>query len=307
MFVWYKWKVGVGMVRETYEKYEDSGSYHDQYYKDVMSEYKNILLRKGYSIKTAKAYIGHIKRFFLHVDKPIIGIIKEDVDNYVLYLIQEEKSKSFVNQAVSSLKFFYTYVLKQRQLISNTYRPKQKQKLPNILSKNEVKKILDSIENIKHKTILMLVYSAGLRVGEVVSLKLTDIDSDRMVIKIEDAKGAKDRYTLLSAITLEQLREFYKIYKPCKWLFEGVKPGYHITERTVQRVFKNAVHKAGIKKPVTTHSLRHSFATHLLESGTDIRYIQELLGHKNSKTTEIYTHVSKRSIENIVNPLDNLF
>jgi integrase/recombinase XerD len=150
------------------------------------------------------------------------------------------------------------------------------------------------------------VYSAGLRVGELVRLKPEDIDSSRMLVKVNKGKGAKDRYTLLSHIALEQLRKYYKLYKPETWLFVGSKEGDHITERTVQRVFEACCTKAKINKEVSVHTLRHSFATHLLESGVDLRYIQELLGHASSKTTEIYTHVTQKNISVILSPLDKL-
>ena len=175
-----------------------------------------------------------------------------------------------------------------------------------VLSKEEIAKILSVVSNIKHKSILMLVYSAGLRVSEVVKLRPEDIDSDRKLIFIKGDKGRKDRYTTLSNVALETLRIYYKSVKPKDWLFPGQKGGRHISTRTVEKVFEDAVEKAGIKKEISVHSLRHSYATHLLESGTDLRYIQELLGHRSSKTTEIYTHVSKKSIGKIVNPLDNL-
>jgi len=150
------------------------------------------------------------------------------------------------------------------------------------------------------------VYSSGLRVGEVVRLKLEDIDSQRMLIHVKQGKGAKDRYTLLSKIALIQLRNYVKEYHPETWLFPGAENKGHLTERTVQRVFENALIKARITKKASVHTLRHSFATHLLESGTDLRYIQELLGHQSSKTTEIYTHVTEKSINNIESPLDKL-
>jgi integrase/recombinase XerD len=169
-----------------------------------------------------------------------------------------------------------------------------------------VAKILSSIDNIKHRAILMLVYSAGLRVGEVVKLKPKDIDSKRMLIYIRGSKGRKDRYTILSESVLKILREYWQQYKPQEWLFEGAKPEKHISIRTTQKIFEHACEKAGIKKEITIHTLRHSFATHLLESGADLRYIQELLGHKHIKTTEIYTHVSVKSIGKIRSPLDSL-
>lgn len=185
-------------------------------------------------------------------------------------------------------------------------RPKKEKKLPKVMSQSEVKAMLDVTENIKHKTELMMAYSCGLRVSEVAALKVLDIDSERMVVIIHQAKGRKDRQTILSKKMLDQLRDYYKEYHPKLWLFENPKRDGPISIRTLQAVFNNAVTKANIKKHVTFHSLRHSFATHLLESGVDLRFIQELLGHSSSKTTEIYTHVSLRSIQNITNPLDTL-
>lgn len=160
----------------------------------------------------------------------------------------------------------------------------------------EVAKILSSVDNVKHKAILMLVYSAGLRVGEVVKLKPEDIDSKRMLIHIKGAKGRKDRYVMLSETALQILREYWRQYKPSKYLFQGAKADRYISIRTVQKILEHACQKAGIKKEITVHSLRHSFATHLLEAGTDLRYIQELLGHAHSKTTEIYPHVSPEPV-----------
>ena len=167
-------------------------------------------------------------------------------------------------------------------------------------------RILSSVSNIKHKAILMLVYSAGLRVSEVVKLRPADIDSKRMVIHIKGAKGRKDRYTILSETALIALREYWKQYKPMKWLFPGVRPNRHMTTRTVDKILEDACNKVKIRKDVSVHTLRHSFATHLLESGVNLRYIQEILGHKSSKTTEIYTHVSKKNIGKIKSPLDSL-
>lgn len=166
--------------------------------------------------------------------------------------------------------------------------------------------ILGTVTNLKHKTILYMVYSSGLRVGEVVRLKTGDIDMERMIVKVNQGKGKKDRYTILSKKALDILIEYIKKYKPDEWLFTGEEPDRHITERTVQKVFSDTCKKSGIKKITSVHTLRHSFATHLLEGGTDLRYIQELLGHSNSKTTEIYTHVSTKDYKNIQSPLDRL-
>ncbi|MCL0077220.1 tyrosine-type recombinase/integrase [Dehalococcoidia bacterium] len=178
--------------------------------------------------------------------------------------------------------------------------------MPDILSRQEVLRLLEAVQNPKHRAIMLLTYSSGLRLGEVVRLKIEDIDSARRLIHLRQAKGRKDRYTVLSQVALDALRAYFKQYHPDQWLFPGAQPGRHLHERTVQKVFEQAREMAGIRKNVSVHTLRHSFATHLLESGTDLRYIQELLGHKSSKTTEIYTHVSERDIGRIQSPLDTL-
>lgn len=221
----------------------------------------------------------------------------------------------------------------KKKFVYEVKRPRKDKKLPIVLSKEEVAKILSSVDNVKHKAILMLVYSAGLRVGEVVKLKIEDIDpvrnlrwhyigrtmlqwdtmeiyngvdSERMLIHVKGAKGRKDRYTMLSETALEVLRAYWREYKPEKWLFEGGRMGRYLSTRTVEKILEHACNKVNIRKDVSVHTLRHSFATHLLESGTDLRYIQEILGHKDSKTTEIYTHVSTKSIGKIKSPLDSL-
>ncbi|ERI92174.1 site-specific recombinase, phage integrase family [Clostridiales bacterium oral taxon 876 str. F0540] len=213
---------------------------------------------------------------------------------------------SVASQSISSIKFLFTVVLKRNINEVQLYRPKKDKKLPEVLSYQEVSKILEKTINLKHRAILFLVYSAGLRVGEVVNLKISDIDSDRMLIHVKQGKGKKDRYTVLSQIALDELRIYAKKYRPEDWLFEGGDGKGHLTERSVQKIFDKACIAAGIKKDVSVHTLRHSFATHLLEGGTDLRYIQELLGHSSSKTTEIYTHVTEKSITQIQSPLDRL-
>jgi site-specific recombinase XerD len=185
-------------------------------------------------------------------------------------------------------------------------RPKKDKKLPVVLSQKEVFRILSLVTNIKHRTILMLIYSGGLRIGEAVKLRVEDIDPERKLIYIKSAKGRKDRYTILSDVALKTAQKYFDLYKPQRWLFPGSRPDKHITTRTVQAIFEDACKNAGITKDVSPHSLRHSFATHLLESGIDLRYIQELLGHKSSKTTERYTHVSNKDLSKIKSPLDAL-
>lgn len=267
---------------------------------------KRELLSRKYSYKTVKGYLYYNRDFLNFIGKSPSEINDEDIKKYLVYLSEERQSAtSTLNQAINALKFYYGSMLKKK-FVYEVKRPRKDKKLPVVLSQEEIAKILSSIDNTKHKAILMLVYSAGLRVGEVVRLKPEDIDSKRMLIHIKGAKGRKDRYTLLSETALEILREYWRQYKPQKWLFEGARKDRYITTRTVDKIMEHACEKAGIKKDVSVHTLRHSFATHLLEGGTDLRYIQELLGHASSKTTEIYTHVSTQSLGKIKSPLDGL-
>ena len=262
------------------------------------------IFKAKYSAKTIKAYIYYNKDLLDFTNKTEIN--DSDIKDYLLYLIESKNvSTSTLNSAINALKFYYGTMLKKK-FVYEVKRPKKDKKLPVVLSQEEVEKILLSVDNIKHKAILMLTYSAGLRVSEIVNLKSKDIDSKRMLIYIKMAKGRKDRYVMLSESILQILRDYWKEYRPVEWLFPGQDKEKHITTRTVEKIFSNACEKAKILKPVSIHSLRHSFATHLLENGTDLRYIQELLGHKNIKTTEIYTHVSNKNIAKIKSPLDSL-
>ncbi len=240
---------------------------------------------RKYSPKTIKAYFHYNEDFLQKSKKPPGQITNDDIKDYLFHLADERGvSVSTLNSAINALKFYYGNVLKKK-FIYDVKRPKKDKKLPIVLNKEEVSKILSSPSNIKHKAILMLIYSSGLRVGEVVKLRTEDIDSKRKLIHIKGAKGRKDRYTILSEVALETLKKYWKKYKPFKWLFPGPDKERHITIRTVQRIFENSYKASEIRKTISVHSLRHSFATHLLESGTDLRYIQELLGHKSSKTT----------------------
>jgi len=275
--------------------------------KSLITAMEEELKLKGYSFKTRKVYVNHIKRFASYIMKDLDEVSNEEIRIYAIFLLEEKgASHSYVNQVISSMKFLFNKVLKQSELIESFSRPKREKRLPVVLSFQEVTKILTALNNEKHKTILFIIYSAGLRVGEVVKLKTDDIDSERMLIHIVQGKGRKDRFTVLSQITLKQLRKYFRLYKPEVWLFPGQNNKGHITERTVEKIFKDACKIAKIKKKASVHSLRHSFATHLLEGGTDLRYIQELLGHASSKTTEIYTHVTQKSLRNISSPLDKM-
>lgn len=214
-------------------------------------------------------------------------------------------STSYQNQSINAIKFYYEKVLGNSRKVYRVERPREENFLPEVLSKEEVEKILKATNNLKHRAILMTVYSAGLRIGEAINLKIKDIDSNRMQIRVEQGKGKKDRYTLLGIKTLEVLRKYFIEYKPQIWLFEG-SPGKQYSAKSIQMILKKAVETTGIKKRTTVHTLRHSFATHLLEDGTDLRYIQSLLGHSSSKTTEIYTHITTKGFDQIRNPLDRL-
>jgi len=264
------------------------------------------MLRKGMSSKTIGVYNKHIKRYLkLNINSDPLDA--KTANDYIYDLIAiQELSHSFVNQAISAVKLYFKVNCPKSPIRHKMIRPRGDKLLPKVLSQTEVARILNAHTNVKHKAILYLTYSAGLRVSEVCALRIEHIDADRMMISIKAGKGRKDRYTLLSKSALELLRDYYAAYLPKHWLFEGAKSEDPITIRTVQRIFKKACEKADIKKSVGIHSLRHSFATHLLESGTDLRYIQELLGHKSPKTTQIYTHVSNTALQRIVNPLDRM-
>ena len=266
---------------------------------------KELSIRK-YSRRTIKSYMKYNRDFLLFLGKEPKNVDDEDIKKYLYYVVEGKKvSTSTLNIIINALKFYYGEILK-KNFIYEVKRPKKDKKLPVVLSREEIAKILSSVDNIKHRALLMLAYSAGLRVGEVVKLKPEDIDANRKLICVKGSKGRKDRYTLLSNTVMDVLRKYWKRYRPHKWLFEGAKEGMHLSTRTADKIFRNACKKAGINKEVSFHSLRHSFATHLLESGTDLRYIQELLGHAHSKTTEIYTHVSRKNLGKIVSPIDTI-
>ncbi|MCB0374679.1 MAG: tyrosine-type recombinase/integrase [Sinomicrobium sp.] len=210
-----------------------------------------------------------------------------------------------MKQVTASIRFLYQNILEKPVPDALNLKMKKPQTLPVVLSKEEINRLIKVTSNLKHKTILLLIYSAGLRLGELLNLKIADIDSKRLNIHIVQAKGKKDRYVVLSEKVLNLLREYFRKYKPVEYLIEGAKGGRY-SDKSVQSIMKQSLKKASIRKKATVHSLRHSFATHLLDEGTDIRFIQELLGHVRLETTQIYTHVSSRSINKIKSPADNL-
>ncbi|RZL34818.1 MAG: integrase, partial [Pedobacter sp.] len=222
------------------------------------------------------------------------------------FILRNKLSGSYQNQIINAIKLYFRIIEDSKILIEKIYRPKRSHLLPNVLSKAEVKQILEAHINKKHKTMLSLIYSCGLRRSELLNLKLGDIDSEKNIVIIRQSKNKKDRIVPLSNKILIMLREYYICYKPKIWLFEGQSVGEMYSEKSLQSILKQALAKSNINKPVTLHWLRHSYATHLLENGTDLRYIQELLGHSSSKTTEIYTHVSTKSLQQIKSPFDDL-
>jgi len=273
-----------------------------------IEKFKQWLLSKRYSPSTIKTYSEALKSFFIfYREKPIAEISNEDVIIYNNeYLLKNNLSASYQNQIVNAIKLFFQTIRETKMLVDKIHRPKRSKLLPNVLSKEEIKLILNVHNNIKHKMMLSLIYSCGLRCGELLALKPVHIDSKRNIVLLKNSKGQKDRIVPLSPFILEILREYYKIFKPKTYLFEGQNIGLPYDARSLQLILKQALQKTGITKPATLHWLRHSYATHLLESGTDLRYIQELLGHSSSKTTEIYTHVSTKSIQQIKSPFDDL-
>lgn len=275
---------------------------------EQIQKFKYWLLSKRYSESTVKTYSEALKSFLIfYKDKPIIEIDNADVIRFNNeYIINNNLSGSYQNQIVNAIKLFFTTVRGTKIEVDKIHRPKRERILPNVLSKEEIKLILNAHSNLKHRTMLSLIYACGLRRSELLHLKPKDIDSKRGIVIIRQGKGKKDRIAPLSTKILTMLREYYLGYKPKTWLFEGQIENTKYDERSLSNVLKQALTKSKINKPVSLHWLRHSYATHLLESGTDLRYIQELLGHASSKTTEIYTHVSTKSIQQIKSPFDDL-
>ena len=270
--------------------------------------FENYLNSKRYSVRTIKTYSDSLRTFFrFHHDTCIERLGVEDVIHFNNdYILKNGLSQSFQNQVINAIKLFYRNRFNRFMELEHLHRPRREKRLPNVLSKEEVKAILDAPTNLKHRAMLSLIYACGLRRSELLNLTLKDIHSDRKLLLVRQSKGKKDRVVPLSEKLIAMLREYYKAYKPTNWLFEGQSAGEKYGERSIQLVLNQALEKASIKKPAALHWLRHSYATHLLENGTDLRYIQELLGHNSSKTTEIYTHVSTKNLQQIKSPFDDL-
>lgn len=286
----------------------DTLSKIDQKSLQEIEKFKQWMEHKRYSLSTVKTYVQAITVFLRFIKpKTSAEVTNEDMQRFVYqYMMPRKLSFSYQNQAVNAAKLFFKTIHGSVLITEQLERPRREYKLPNVLCKEEVAALLQGSHNQKHRTMLSLIYACGLRRSELLNLKPENVDSKRHLLMIINAKGKKDRVVPISDKVLTMLREYYKTYKPKTWLFNGQKSGEQYSATSLQEVLKNVLKKAGIKKPVTLHWLRHSYATHLLETGTDLRYIQELLGHKSSKTTEIYTHVSEKSLQKISSPFDTL-
>ena len=264
------------------------------------------LIIKRYSQSTVSTYLSCLTHFFnFHKAKDIESLSKQDILYYLESLVKKGYSKSSQNQYINSIKFYYEKFLEREKQYYFIDRPIKDKKLPIVLSKEEVQCLFNQLYNLKHKTILVLIYSCGLRISELINLKINDIDTQRMLIQIRNSKGNKDRQVQLAEQIHQLIKRYNNEYYPKQFLFNG-QNSYQYSTASIQKIIKRAAIKAGIRKNVTPHTLRHSFATHLLEDGIDIRYIQTILGHSNIQTTQIYTHVSSRHLKNIKNPTDDM-
>jgi integrase/recombinase XerD len=306
------WALAFAMAKEIRKQHRVTDvSQLSEANRKALADFEQHLKLKCYSASTRKTYCNEFRQLLVLLkNKPVWDLTEEDLKRYLVYAMEKEGiGEHTAHSRINALKYYFEKVLGRERFFIDIPRPKKPMGLPSILSEEELSRLFRALSNIKHKAILLTAYSAGLRVSEVVNLRLADIDSSRMQIHIVNAKGKKDRYVTLSPFLVVILRSYVKTYKPAPkvYLFESQQTGKAYPVRTVQRVFEMAKEKAGIRKEVGIHSLRHSFATHLLEKGTDIRYIKELLGHFNIKTTERYLHVSNKSLKNIASPLDDLF
>lgn len=278
-----------------------------QQYQEAIDQMSHKLKMKRYAESTIKTYIIMIKKFFRFTYPLSIDMINQDVVYHYFneIVLKQKVSASYQNQSINAIKFYLEQVLDHEKTVYDIDRPRKLKSLPKVLSQMEVQKIIENVKNIKHKAILSTIYGCGLRISECTNLRLTDVDSDKNRIWVRNTKGRKDRLTLLPKVLLAMLRTYFVAYKPKIWLFESPN-GTQYSTSSIRKVFLRAKSAARIRKPATVHTLRHSFATHLLESGTNLRYIQKLLGHNSSKTTEIYTHVAESNLTSVVSPLDSI-
>lgn len=262
---------------------------------------------RNYSRRTQKTYVDAVARFAAHFGRSPDQLSSEQIRAFLVHLVEEKRvSWSLFNQTVCALRFFYKVTLGRAELVPDIPFPRGTKKLPTVLSADEVTRLLQAVRQPKHRMVLMTIYATGLRISEALSLKVGDIDSERMVIHVRQGKGNKDRTVMLSAQLLSALREYARRVRPRDWLFPGRRQDHALHPTAIQRSCAAAVRKAGLGKHASVHTLRHSFATHLLEAGTDLRLIQTLLGHKSITTTAVYTHVSAQRLHATPSPLDRL-
>jgi site-specific recombinase XerD len=273
----------------------------------LRKQYLEDLQLRNYAPATQEAYVGCVARFARHFATTPANLGPDHIREYQLYLVQEKKAKwSVFNQTVCALRFLYRTTLQKDWAVSHIPFPRKETKLPVVLSTEEVACFFENLPSVKYRAIVMTAYGAGLRISEVLSLQPCDIDSKRMVVNVRDGKGNKDRCVMLSPKLLTVLREYYKAYRPKTWLFPGGKPGRPLTRSSVERACVCARGKLSGDKKVTPHTMRHSFATHLLDAGVNIRVIQMLLGHKSLRSTARYTHVAQSTVASTPSPLDSL-
>ena len=273
--------------------------------KTLKQRMRDDLELRGFSPHTQKEYLMRVTHFARHFGKLPDKLGEEEVKEYFLHLTRDKHaSYGVLNMTYCALKFIYTVTLGRPWEVEKIPRLKRPVKMPVILDNGEVRRLIVLTENLKHRAVLTVAYSSGLRISEVAHLKVSDIDTDRMTVLVRQGKGKKDRYTILSKVALGTLAQYLETYKPTSWLFPGATPGTPITESSIGCIMRAAKKRAGITKRATMHVLRHSFATHLLEQGTDIRSVQSLLGHRSIMTTVVYLHVSPKSLSRVTSPLD---
>ncbi len=280
----------------------------ERHFKSCPLEFLEYMQLRNYSRSTFDTYHNMVLRFLNtfkgHTLNQIAGFGVKEIDSYhKIWMQKSSPSASLINQSVNSIKLYYKVISKQELNLEEVQRPMKNRNLPTVYSRDEIKRIMQSIDNKKHKLMIFIIYSAGLRISELISLKKNDILVDRKMVYIKGGKGKKDRYSTLANSAVKMIEEYISEYKPERYLFEGQYGGKYSTT-SLRRILHRAKAKAGVTTPGSIHTLRHSFATHLLENGTDLRYIQELMGHNSSKTTEIYTHVSNLNISKIKSPGD---
>ncbi len=276
-------------------------------YETAVTALEQCLTLKRYSWRTIKTYVHCFREYIRHYDdlKPS-QLTRQHINDYLSHLVLHKKcSASYQNQVMSAIKMFYTQVIPQSHKVEKLFQPKRPQQLPNVLTEREIEALLRAVDNPKHRCLLMLIYSAGLRLGEAIGLRLDDLQPAQQRLYVRSGKGQKDRCTILSSKVWAHLRAYIELYNPIEYVFESPHGGPY-SERSVQEVFAQAKRRAMINPQATVHTLRHSFATHLLEKGVDLRYIQELLGHQSSKTTEIYTHITQKGWDKLQSPIDHL-